>query len=643
MATIQHEITLKARDEATKVIQTAFKQADQSIKQFDDNTKRAGSTLKQTSKEVQGFAGYMKEGRLENRQFGFVMREIMDVVAGAALMVKLFGGNSSESEKKTKALSESVMAGYIAFQAAETMLGLASVGLRAFKTQTVATTAALAGQAAGQIAVNVATKANPYIMVLQLLAGAGTAIYAYTKAMEESIPPTEKQLDLFERINKRLSDVNSNYNNLAMIQKSKTAADKIEIDAKIEQTKKWIAADKEIVDSAETVAKGERQKISARIKYNEKQLEKYESNRRAIIKTANMQEVVDNVTSNKKNIEIEKSKNEAMLFLIAGFEKKANEISQTIGLDGVALKRAQLILEEEDLKVQIEKQFISTEKGIKKRQDAYDKLHLYIKEKERQITFDSITEIEKRATLEAGKILEVVGRQMDADNALKAARNVNFQTMADQASQASNLIIGFSNQETDARIQGLNSQLEAIRSRYEIEILAAEGNETLQNDLLKRKADAEEVLNAQIRAEKQKAWKAQQKAALVQVVIDGAMAVSKVLAQTGALAPLVLPSIVALSAAQFALVASQKMPTFHTGGTVTESGGKKEFPILVKSGETVRTEQQEANLRGGVTINFNSPVSDVKFVTNSIKKIMRDSGLGIDKVFVNNRNKLSLN
>lgn len=91
---------------------------------------------------------------------------------------------------------------------------------------------------------------------------------------------------------------------------------------------------------------------------------------------------------------------------------------------------------------------------------------------------------------------------------------------------------------------------------------------------------------------------------------------------------------------------------FHSGGTVprAHSGAyinapaNKEFPILVRGGETIRTEAQESALRNkqgnapaNITINFNSPVSDTAFVVGSIKKALRETGLSADRLLVNNK------
>jgi hypothetical protein len=96
---------------------------------------------------------------------------------------------------------------------------------------------------------------------------------------------------------------------------------------------------------------------------------------------------------------------------------------------------------------------------------------------------------------------------------------------------------------------------------------------------------------------------------------------------------------------------------FHNGGTVAKAAGdfssqpaSREFPIMVRGGETVRTEGQERDLqnrsgnRGGnvININFNSPVSDAQFTVNSLKRALRETGITIDKLAVNQRSRVVL-
>lgn len=97
-------------------------------------------------------------------------------------------------------------------------------------------------------------------------------------------------------------------------------------------------------------------------------------------------------------------------------------------------------------------------------------------------------------------------------------------------------------------------------------------------------------------------------------------------------------------------VASQ----FHSGGVVPKNGGayfdapsSREFPILVRGGETVRTESQEAALRTGsgttVIVNINAPVDRIEYVRQAVEDGLRATGLtSIDRFFRNDNYELAL-
>lgn len=97
---------------------------------------------------------------------------------------------------------------------------------------------------------------------------------------------------------------------------------------------------------------------------------------------------------------------------------------------------------------------------------------------------------------------------------------------------------------------------------------------------------------------------------------------------------------------------------FHEGGTVPKAHGgafinappSKEFPILVRGGETIRTEAQEAGVQRalastGTTINIhvNGPVADPRAFKEIIEKGMRETGItDAAQYFRNSRSNLVL-
>jgi len=93
---------------------------------------------------------------------------------------------------------------------------------------------------------------------------------------------------------------------------------------------------------------------------------------------------------------------------------------------------------------------------------------------------------------------------------------------------------------------------------------------------------------------KTKAFKQEQEASILQAVINGALAVTKGTSQTGVLAALFVPLIIAETAIQVATIAAQKPPAYATGGLHYSSDGRGS----VLPGYS-RTDNTNAFLRSG--------------------------------------------
>lgn len=111
----------------------------------------------------------------------------------------------------------------------------------------------------------------------------------------------------------------------------------------------------------------------------------------------------------------------------------------------------------------------------------------------------------------------------------------------------------------DRRRAELDAKLSSIERQREVEL----SNENLTQD---QRARINEKYEKQIRSEKKKAFQADKKASIVQAVVNGALAVTKVMAQTGILSPFAIPAIVAGTALQVATIAAQKAPEYAVGG-----------------------------------------------------------------------------
>lgn len=96
--------------------------------------------------------------------------------------------------------------------------------------------------------------------------------------------------------------------------------------------------------------------------------------------------------------------------------------------------------------------------------------------------------------------------------------------------------------------------------------------------------------------EKTKAFKAEQRMSVLQAVVNGALAITKVTAQTGVFSPLVIPGIIASTALQIATIVAQKPPAFAKGGRFVSDGRGALLPGYS------RTDNTNAFLRSGEAV-----------------------------------------
>ncbi|WP_413668917.1 hypothetical protein ACEN9X_02570 [Mucilaginibacter sp. Mucisp86] len=162
-------------------------------------------------------------------------------------------------------------------------------------------------------------------------------------------------------------------------------------------------------------------------------------------------------------------------------------------------------------------------------------------------------------------------------------REFALQSAQQVADKAFSIIQNNIKTESDARIRGLEKDKAAELS-----------NKNLTNT---QKKGIEDKYQKKEAAEKVKAFKAEQKASILQAVINGALAVTKATSQTGILAPFVIPGIIASTAIQVATIVAQKPPQYAKGGLHYQSDGRG----ALLPGYS-RTDNTNAYLRSGEAI-----------------------------------------
>lgn len=176
---------------------------------------------------------------------------------------------------------------------------------------------------------------------------------------------------------------------------------------------------------------------------------------------------------------------------------------------------------------------------------------------EQQYTQEVLTEAQRRANAE----IEIEAQKQAA---LKAQKEGQLKEIAEVATQVGQVFGEVTNAINQIADQAAENRIAEIQKRYEQEAKFAFGNaETIKQIEEKQAREIEKVRKQQ--AARQKAT------AIVQAIINGAVAITTSLAQLGPIAGAVAAAVVAATtAAQIAVIASQKL---ERGGVLFADGG----------------------------------------------------------------------
>ncbi|WP_114940457.1 hypothetical protein [Mucilaginibacter endophyticus] len=187
---------------------------------------------------------------------------------------------------------------------------------------------------------------------------------------------------------------------------------------------------------------------------------------------------------------------------------------------------------------------------------------------------------EKIKTLEDQKQKDITALTQQYE---QQRREFALQSAQQVADKAFSIIQNNIKTQSDARVRGLEKDKAAELS-----------NKNLTNTQKKAIEDKYQKKEA---AEKVKAFKSEQKASILQAIINGALAVTKATSQTGVLAPFVIPGIIASTALQVATIVAQKPPQYAKGGLHYQSDGRG----ALLSGYSL-TDNTNAYLRSGEAV-----------------------------------------
>lgn len=209
--------------------------------------------------------------------------------------------------------------------------------------------------------------------------------------------------------------------------------------------------------------------------------------------------------------------------------------------------------------------------------------------KTNQLNFEKLREqLDYENQLKQDAYLEEKKAKQERDEAIKETSIQIAQQTADAIFQIVNTN---RNNEFNAQIQDLNT----LRDRELANKELSEG----------QKARIEERYQRQIAAIKTKQAQADKQAAIVQATINGALAITKILATLGgALNPAAIASIIATvasTATQIAIIASTKIPKFAKGTEFVQGSGTEtsdSVPAMLSRGERVIDAKTNKLLKG---------------------------------------------
>lgn len=165
------------------------------------------------------------------------------------------------------------------------------------------------------------------------------------------------------------------------------------------------------------------------------------------------------------------------------------------------------------------------------------------------------------------KVTALAGEQQTADKVV-AIKKTALQQVEEYAKQSADKI---ASDAFKVLSDSIKHQSEAKIAALEKDKAAELSNRSLTSA---QKMAIEQKYKSQEAQVKAKAFKEEQEASIAQAVINGALAITKGTSQTGILAALYIPTIIAETAVQVAKIAAQKPPAYASGGLHYTSDGR---------------------------------------------------------------------
>jgi len=174
--------------------------------------KAAGTATEKYGQTTQNLTGWIKEQKAEQRQHNFLFAQGKEIVQGSATVLALFNATMGDSSEGMKMLSNSMNAGYVAFQGVNNVVGL--------------------------LGSSFSFLAGPWGLAISLAAGAAVAFSQYSAAASKSSEETKKLAAEANELDYRLGRVSEAARKAFLLSEIVAAQDKV--DALKKTTTDWL-------------------------------------------------------------------------------------------------------------------------------------------------------------------------------------------------------------------------------------------------------------------------------------------------------------------------------------------------------------------------------------------------------------------
>lgn len=589
-------------DDSGSLVFAKFKQAvvdgNEQIRQSTD--KVIGST-RNYSKETNALTDFIRRQRAENREQNFVYRESSQAISALGGNLSVMGGFAEKGGSQMKGLNNTLMEGFQTYQGLDFLLAASGAGAWGVAI------AGAAGFAAMLLNVNQESekaqqqlrKTSEELVALQVKLGEKSSLELFI-AINEQIQALE--LDL-----KKAQDTHIDWFHTILQNLGAGGA----VTIAYQNTRQ------EVVDLQTAIAK---------LRLELKNMQDEQS--KATKGQEDMQIVFNDQEGSLNHINAlleERRKEQAGLTLYSKlwFEKEDEIVRLQLTLDK-ALSRTNYLMEEHKRHIL----------GIG---DASTQTLNTI------FSNPNVDRLPKIFTLPKLTLgLDTVAKDMQQ---MQKTIDFTFQS----ASKGFGILNQLQSQNSQAVIDGLQAEEAQALATMDARIAAAQKGSSEEKRLQDEKATLQKSYDEKIRQAKIDAFEGEKDARAIEALINTAEEITKVIAT-----PWMIPIVAALGAAQIAVIENAPTPKFHTGGIVMPGGMSREFPILVRGGETVRTEAQEREIQSmvnndnssrSITIiqHFNVPIERADWIKKGLEEGLRAAGVGdVNKWVINTRRSLTL-